>query len=91
MKTQQELNLNFTNKHWIFEDNLRLTTSTFRGCTTGGSVDSNRGGGGDSHGGGDDGVGRMKQLKASNRVELNSRKLLLHQMQQDVTMVVNTH
>ena len=48
--------------------NLSLTTTTFHSCTTGGSVDSKRGGGGDSHGGGDDGVGIMKQLKASNRV-----------------------
>ena len=54
LKTQQELNCKFTNKHWILEDNLSLTTSTFHGCTTGGSVDSNRGGGGDSHGGGED-------------------------------------
>ena len=66
LKTQQELNCKFTNKHWILEDNVSLTTSTFHGCTTGDSVDSNRGG--DSHGGGDDGVGIMKQLKASDRV-----------------------
>ena len=43
-----------------FEENLSLTTSTSQGCSVGDGVDS--------HGGGDDGVGRMWQLKASDRV-----------------------
>ena len=57
---QYVLILIFHSSYKEFEENLSLTTSTSQGCGVGDGVDS--------HGGGDDGVGRMWQLKASNRV-----------------------